>query len=116
SHVFNFELPNVAEQYVHRIGRTARAGADGIAINLVSPDEKAYLRDIEKLTRVKSMPLPLPEDFTRQAASLPAPSRKPENSDHERRPQHAHGRGPKERAGEGQAKRRFRPHGKSAVG
>jgi ATP-dependent RNA helicase RhlE len=76
SHVFNYELPNVAEQYVHRIGRTARNGADGIAISYVAPDEKAYLRDIEKLTRVKLMPLPLPEDFQRQAARLPAPSRK----------------------------------------
>jgi len=76
SHVYNFELPNVAEQYVHRIGRTARNGADGIAISYVAPDEKAYLRDIEKLTRVKLMPLPLPEDFQKQAARLPAPSRK----------------------------------------
>jgi ATP-dependent RNA helicase RhlE len=76
SHVYNYELPNVAEQYVHRIGRTARNGADGIAISYVAPDEKAYLRDIEKLTRVKLMPLPLPEDFQRQAARLPAPSRK----------------------------------------
>ena len=76
SHVFNFELPNVPEQYVHRIGRTARAGADGIAIGYCAPDEKAYLRDIEKLTRVKLTPQALPEDFQRQAARLPAPSRK----------------------------------------
>ena len=53
SHVFNFELPNVPEQYVHRIGRTARAGATGIAISFVADDERAYLRDIEKLTRVQ---------------------------------------------------------------
>jgi len=77
SHVFNFELPNVSEQYVHRIGRTARAGADGIALSFVARDEKGYLRDIEKLTGVKLMPLPLPEDFAREAARLPAPSRKP---------------------------------------
>ncbi len=76
SHVFNFELPNVPEQYVHRIGRTARAGADGISMSFVAPDEKAYLRDIEKLTRVKLMPMPLPEDFTKEAARLPLPSRK----------------------------------------
>lgn len=48
-HVVNFELPNISEDYVHRIGRTGRAGASGIAISLVSADEKAYLRDIEKL-------------------------------------------------------------------
>ncbi|MBO9581806.1 MAG: DEAD/DEAH box helicase [Sphingobium sp.] len=76
SHVFNYELPNVAEQYVHRIGRTARAGADGIAMSFVAPDEKPYLRDIEKLTRVKLDIMPLPEDFTREAARLPLPSRK----------------------------------------
>jgi ATP-dependent RNA helicase RhlE len=78
SHVFNFEMPNVAEQYVHRIGRTARAGADGISISFVAPDEKPYLRDIERLTGVKLMPKPLPEDFAKEAARLPAPSRKPE--------------------------------------
>ena len=48
-HVINFELPNVPEDYIHRIGRTGRAGADGEAISLVCIDEKIYLRDIEKL-------------------------------------------------------------------
>jgi superfamily II DNA/RNA helicase len=53
SHVVNFDLPNVPETYVHRIGRTARAGADGAAISLVAgAEEMAYLRDIEKLIRV----------------------------------------------------------------
>ncbi len=51
SHVINFELPNVPEDYVHRIGRTARAGATGIAIAFCSDEERPYLRDIEKLTR-----------------------------------------------------------------
>jgi ATP-dependent RNA helicase RhlE len=53
SHVINFDLPNVPEQYVHRIGRTARAGNGGMAISLCAPDERAYLRDIEKLTKQK---------------------------------------------------------------
>jgi ATP-dependent RNA helicase RhlE len=48
-HVVNFELPHVAEDYVHRIGRTARAGSSGVATSLVAPDEAALLRDIEKL-------------------------------------------------------------------
>ena len=48
-HVINFELPNISEDYVHRIGRTGRAGASGEAISLVSLDEVGYLRDIEKL-------------------------------------------------------------------
>ena len=52
SHVFNFDLPNVAENYVHRIGRTARAGADGDAISLVTGDELGYLRDIQKLMKI----------------------------------------------------------------
>ncbi len=51
SHVVNFDLPNVPETYVHRIGRTARAGAGGIAISLCDSEEVALLRDIEKLIR-----------------------------------------------------------------
>ena len=50
THVVNFEIPNIPESYVHRIGRTARAGAAGIAISLCDPSERAFLRDIEKLT------------------------------------------------------------------
>jgi ATP-dependent RNA helicase RhlE len=51
SHVVNFDLPNVPESYVHRIGRTARAGADGAAISLVADDERGLLKDIQKVTR-----------------------------------------------------------------
>jgi len=51
THVINYELPNVPEDYVHRIGRTARAGAAGAAISFCDPNEQAYLRDIESLTR-----------------------------------------------------------------
>jgi superfamily II DNA/RNA helicase len=51
SHVINYDLPNVPESYVHRIGRTARAGADGIAISFCDHEERAYLRDIERLIR-----------------------------------------------------------------
>ncbi|WP_109809252.1 DEAD/DEAH box helicase [Sphingosinithalassobacter portus] len=70
SHVFNFELPNVPEQYVHRIGRTARAGNDGVAISFCAPDEKNYLRDIERLTRQKITPDRLPDDFVARAEGL----------------------------------------------
>jgi ATP-dependent RNA helicase RhlE len=49
THVINFEIPNVAESYVHRIGRTARAGAQGIAISFCDAEERAFVRDIEKL-------------------------------------------------------------------
>jgi superfamily II DNA/RNA helicase len=56
SHVVNYDVPNVPETYVHRIGRTARAGAEGIAISLCDGEEMAFLRDIEKLIRV-SIPM-----------------------------------------------------------
>ena len=52
SHVFNYDLPNIPESYVHRIGRTARAGADGIAISFCDSEERPFLRDIEKLIRI----------------------------------------------------------------
>ena len=52
-HVINFELPNISEDYVHRIGRTGRAGAKGVALSLVSADETSFLRDIEKLVGLK---------------------------------------------------------------
>ena len=52
-HVYNYDLPNVAENYVHRIGRTARAGADGAAIALVAPDEMIELKDIEKAMKAE---------------------------------------------------------------
>ena len=51
SHVVNFELPNEPESYIHRIGRTARAGGAGVAISFCDPSEEEYLRDIERLTR-----------------------------------------------------------------
>jgi len=59
-HVVNYELPNVPEDYVHRIGRTARAGGAGCAISLVAPDEVPLLRDIEKLLDRKLAITPLP--------------------------------------------------------
>jgi ATP-dependent RNA helicase RhlE len=68
SHVVNFDLPNIPDTYVHRIGRTARAGASGIAISLVSPDEMTFLRDIEKLIRRQ---VPMSGDPVR-ATSSPA--------------------------------------------
>jgi ATP-dependent RNA helicase RhlE len=68
SHVINYEIPNVPESYVHRIGRTARAGAEGTAISLVDNEERGYLRDIERLTR-----LTIPSKDRRNDATLVAP-------------------------------------------
>jgi ATP-dependent RNA helicase RhlE len=81
SHVVNFDLPDVPEQYVHRIGRTARAGADGIAIAFCAPDERGNLRDIERTTRQRIPVTPLPADFMASAEALkrlkPAPKPQP---------------------------------------
>ena len=70
-HVVNFELPNVPEDYVHRIGRTGRAGAQGEAVSLVCVDEDGFLRDIEKLIK-RSIPRELVAGFE------PDPNEKPE--------------------------------------
>ncbi|MBC7504845.1 MAG: DEAD/DEAH box helicase [Sandarakinorhabdus sp.] len=93
SHVINYELPNVPESYVHRIGRTARAGANGQAIAFCAEDERPFLRDIEKLIRQKITVLALPADFRAavvaaqkiERAAPPAP-REEERRDHARRP------------------------------
>ncbi len=78
-HVINYDLPEVAEQYVHRIGRTARAGAEGKAIAFCSHEERGLLRDIERLTRLKINVDPLPENFSAVADELrrlkPAPKK-----------------------------------------
>ncbi|AOF96060.1 DEAD/DEAH box helicase [Sphingobium sp. RAC03] len=74
SHVINFEIPNVAEQYVHRIGRTARAGAEGIAISFVADDERPFLKAIEKTTRVKLEIEALPENFMEAVRNMPKPA------------------------------------------
>jgi ATP-dependent RNA helicase RhlE len=100
SHVINFELPNVAEQYVHRIGRTARAGATGAAVAFCADDERAYLRDIEKLTRQKIEVVPLPANFAAEAArikairpAVPLREERPRQDDRRpRRPQGQRGR------------------------
>lgn len=63
THVVNYDLPNVPESYVHRIGRTARAGAEGQAISFCNDEERAYLRDIERTTRQKVPVVGFPEGF-----------------------------------------------------
>ena len=121
SHVINFDMPNVSEQYVHRIGRTARAGASGIAISYVNnQDERPYLRAIERLTGIKLKQQPLPEDFLALAAKLPkaAPrssgKSKPGNR-HRSSAGKRHQRDGEHNAGNGQ-KRRRRNRNKNGVG
>ena len=67
THVINFDVPNMPESYVHRIGRTARAGASGIALSFCGPEERGFLRDIEKLTR---RPLTVVADHPYVSASV----------------------------------------------
>lgn len=111
SHVFNFELPNVPDQYVHRIGRTARAGATGLAISYCADDERPYLRDIERLTRQKLVIQPLPADFVNEANKIkstrsPMPvSRDEQNGRNGRAMQHGRPGGG-QRHGQGQGQRR----------
>jgi ATP-dependent RNA helicase RhlE len=71
THVINFEIPNMPESYVHRIGRTARAGATGIALSFCGPEERSYLRDIERLTR-RTLTVVADHPFVSAAASAPA--------------------------------------------
>jgi ATP-dependent RNA helicase RhlE len=87
SHVINFELPNVAEQYVHRIGRTARAGREGVAIAFCAGDERDYLRDIQKLTRVTLDQVPLPEGLRAEVEVVA------QHKESERGPRRTPGRG-----------------------
>ncbi len=95
THVINYELPNIPESYVHRIGRTARAGASGVAIALCAPDEREYLRDIEKLTGrrltvVSSNASSEPASVVEEAAATPVNGSAPESG--ERRERNAHPR------------------------
>jgi ATP-dependent RNA helicase RhlE len=91
-HVVNFELPNVPEDYVHRIGRTGRAGANGIAMSLVSHDESVYLRDIEKLLKQK-----IPTGVIEGYEQGPKPAADP----NEKRPQNHSPRKPRNNSGGG---------------
>ena len=110
SHVVNFDLPDVPEQYVHRIGRTARAGADGIAIAFCAPDERGNLRDIERTTRQKiDRSLRCPADFMASAEAFkrlkPAAEAQPEREPAFQRPS-TKARPPPRRPAPGQPQRR----------
>ncbi|HEY6560099.1 MAG TPA: DEAD/DEAH box helicase [Polyangiaceae bacterium] len=118
SHVINYDLPNVPESYVHRIGRTGRAGADGFAVSFCDAEERKLLRDIERLIR-KNIPVCDPPPRARgalradvQRADVPAPARAQapgRGTDDQRQPsaaQSANGSRP--------AKRKFHGHAHAA--
>lgn len=87
-HVFNFDLPNVPETYVHRIGRTGRAGNDGMAISFCAADERKELKDIEKLASIKIPVIdehPFPMDLNTETVTAPAQNRNRNNDRNRRR-------------------------------
>ena len=96
-HVVNYELPNVPEDYVHRIGRTGRAGLDGEAISLVGNDERDELRAIERMLK-RSIPVLQVEGYVPSAA----PAHPPEPARQHPGPRHGHGQRQGHRQGHGQ--------------
>jgi ATP-dependent RNA helicase RhlE len=73
THVFNHDIPNIPESYVHRIGRTARAGSEGSASSFCSGEERSFLSDIERLIRQRISVLPTPEGLASESAGRGRP-------------------------------------------
>ena len=94
--VVNFELPNIPEDYVHRIGRTGRAGSSGAAVSLVDREELKFLKDIEKLIK-KEIPKVQVEGFTPNANPEPEAPRAPRSTQAHGRPPRGHGQGQQQR-------------------
>src|SRR5579859_6015942 len=88
SHVINFELPNEPESYVHRIGRTARAGNSGIALSFCDASERGFLRDIEKLTRRPLTPVGEVPDFSSSRHAPKSPRAQDPATYKRKRPRH----------------------------
>ena len=103
SHVFNYDLPNVPETYVHRIGRTGRAGQSGDAISFCDFDEKPYVKDIEKLIKkhipvVEEHPFPM-QVFEPSPKPAPRPPRPPRSAEPRTAPARGRGKPPITRRG-----------------
>ncbi|MBA3046196.1 MAG: DEAD/DEAH box helicase [Candidatus Thermoplasmatota archaeon] len=100
THVINHDIPNIAETYVHRIGRTARAGCRGISISLCSPEEQSFIRDIEKLIR---QPIPVVSEIPYMSrVELKAEEEMPRTAKpHSRKPRSQQSQGPRGRSSQG---------------
>jgi ATP-dependent RNA helicase RhlE len=98
--VVNFELPNIPEDYVHRIGRTGRAGSSGAAVSLVDREELKFLKDIEKLIK-REIPKVQVEGFTPNANPEPEAPRAPRSTQAHGRPPRGHGTGQQQRKPQG---------------
>ena len=117
-YVVNYELPNVPEDYVHRIGRTARAGGSGRAVSLVAPDEAPLLRDIEQLLRRTLPVLALPAFEVPPASAQTQPASAPPSG--HRQPHRGHSSGPGWRrggggGGRGRAPQSYAPRSRRSV-
>jgi len=113
-HVVNYELPNVPEDYVHRIGRTARAGGTGSAVSLVAPDEIPLLKDIERLLRRAVPVMPLPEYPVNASSDGQGSGRQQQSREHQHQPRRSHGPSREQRAHRGHAHgQRGQRHGRS---
>ncbi len=100
SHVVNYEIPDVPETYVHRIGRTARAGASGIAMSFIESDERGSWRDIEKLTRQAVAVVtdhPFPSTIAMGREPPPAPRQQQRQGNHRQGTQHPRPTSPQKR-------------------
>ncbi len=108
THVVNFDLPDEAESYVHRIGRTGRNGASGVAVTLVDPSENAKLRQVERVIRMK---LPVAADHLGEPDPVRSPAdREIAANDDKRDAEHA------KRSGRGRGHPGQRPHGAKPAG
>jgi len=105
SHVINFEVPNIAESYVHRIGRTARAGAEGTAISFSDAEERSFIKDIEKLIG-QSIPVDRDQPYHSETVEN---SRLVSSGKAKAAIENAQGKHPR-RSGRGNQKRRRRSH------
>jgi len=117
THVVNYELPEVPESYVHRIGRTARAGAEGIAISLCDGAERDLLRNIERLTRLRLPAIDRRADQTEalQPASVPRRSHRTEAADRQAFGKR-HGESAQDREGRDHSARKTAPYAKPLSG
>ncbi|HSN18077.1 MAG TPA: DEAD/DEAH box helicase [Gammaproteobacteria bacterium] len=104
-HVVNYELPNVPEDYVHRIGRTGRAGSSGEAISLVAGAERSLLRDIERLLKAE-----IPQTFVPGFEPGTGPAHEPDS-----RPPRQHHHGQRRHSGGGQSRQGGHHHGRGQV-
>jgi len=92
--VINYEIPNISETYIHRIGRTGRAGAEGVAISFCDREEKAYLEDIQKLLR-RSIPVVTDNPFPMIGGQRSKPVPTPKHGHYKRQASHPASRRPK---------------------